>query len=363
MDPTSIFSVARSDKDNSYIYGCYLKKSNLIDMGKTTFILGAGSNCSMKFPLGNQLYNQAINEILIDSGSALRRILQVLKDEEFIEEDFVEFAKQLKKSDRKSIDEFTYHHPEFEQIAKIILMYFISIRENDFDLFNQEEPHWYRYIWDIINTIDFEDFPAKDIGFITFNYDRSLEQYLYTVIYYTYGSRYNLDSKRIRNQICNKIPIHHVYGKIDNLKFANENNYLDYEEVNSINNKDQGIFKTADKLIKIYRDRINNIKLIYTDRNNIDSNIDQIKDLIIDSSQLIFIGFAFNELNMEILGFKKGIPHSKYPSQIYGYDYEKNNTKKIHTALIEKIATDYNIRFNKNHHENIVDYISEEIII
>ena len=333
-------------------------------MVKTTFILGAGSNFNMGFPLGNELYNRAIKDILGDPESIIGRILQGLKIEEIITGDYVEFARKLKNSDLQSVDEFTYHHPQFEQIAKVILLYYITICENKFDLFDQAKSHWYRYIWNLIKTTDFEDFPAKDLGFISFNYDRSLEHYLYTTIYSTYGSRNNLDSKRLMNKLFKKIPIYHVYGKIDNLKFMDESSYLDYEKVDFINNKNQQKRITlGEKLVNIYKSRIDNLKLIYSDRKLPDSNIDQIRDIIINSGQLVFIGFAFNELNMEILGFKKGIPHSKYPSQIYGYDFEKNNTKKIHTALIEKIATDYNIRFNKNHHENIVDYISEEIII
>ena len=322
-------------------------------MKRITYILGAGSNCKMGFPLGKELYMNTYKEILNDPKSILNQILELFVLEMEIEQYPIEFAKMLKLSNLESVDEFAYHNPQYELFAKIAISYFILKAEGkpDFDIFDFPEENWYRLIWKNIYNSEFLDFPNKNYGFITFNYDRSLENYLYTTIFNTYNTRHKFNSKRSRTNVMKKIPIYHVYGKLGNLPFEKESKYLEYGLYKELILKYQNKIPTlVKKLFNIIKQSIDTIKLIYDER-TLAGELKEIHELISNSSKLVFLGFAYNSLNMTILGLDK--TNLDYPRDKFGYchDFEKNNKNLI--SQLTAILKNYGIGFNENRYNNI----------
>jgi len=177
---------------------------------ETVLILGAGASKTFGFPIGKDLKD----EIYLTLKNRSNKVLN-----EFTTSDELRsFVDRLKYSPEESIDEFLEHENdeniiEFgkKAIAAILLPY-----EKEETLFNNfittgeknNKFNWYQYSWNQMNT-SFDDF-EKNLSIITFNYDRSLEYYLFTVLKKKFPGKNEEDYK---NKL-KSIPIIHIYGKL-----------------------------------------------------------------------------------------------------------------------------------------------------
>ncbi|HAR63413.1 MAG TPA: hypothetical protein DCS13_08120 [Candidatus Margulisbacteria bacterium] len=78
---------------------------------------------------------------------------------------------------------------------------------------------WYEYLWEKIYKGNIEQ-NLRKITIITFNYDRSLEQFLHTRIMNLHG----LTTEESASLLNNNLKIHHVYGKIGCLPWSPSDN-------------------------------------------------------------------------------------------------------------------------------------------
>lgn len=327
---------------------------------KTVFILGAGSNCKFGFPLGIEMLKNAVLDIK-DTNSVLYQMLLKLSTELTLTESFVEFGDKLYKSPFDSIDEFVFQSPDYEQIAKIVISYYIIECENKSDLFGYME-HWYKFFWDQIYTRDFKDFPKKDIGIISFNYDRSFEEYFYSSIYNTYGSKNNINDNNIKKLIFDKIPIHHVYGKINNLPFENNDSNYEYGQKHIIIPVEDEVQQRVNNLLNPVKESIKNIEFILENRQTKNSRLDKIINLIRESSKIVFLGFAFNEDNMKILTFKKAVDDTRLTRDRFGFWFNLDGLDPISQQEYDNVGQ-YGIKLNNKQYDNITEYLRNELIL
>ncbi|RLD56687.1 MAG: hypothetical protein DRJ05_10945 [Bacteroidetes bacterium] len=331
-------------------------------MGKTVFILGAGSNHEYGFPLGLDMLKNAVRDIK-NTESVLYKLLLRLSDELNISESFVKFGESLQRSGLDSIDEFVFHNPIYEQIAKIVISYYIIESEKkNVDL--GDRALWYKFLWDQIYTRDFKDFPKKDIGIVTFNYDRSFEKYFYTLISSTYGYKNDFNDINIKKMIIERLPIYHVYGKINNLPFENKESNYKYGQEHillpmEIEDSNQ---QRVNHLLNPVKESINNIELILENRQTKNSRLEKIINLIRESSKIVFLGFAFNDDNMKALTFNKNVLDSRLPSGKVGFWYNYNGLDPTSQQEYESIR-EFGIKLNKRDYGNITDYLRNELII
>ena len=126
----------------------------------------------------------------------------------------------------------------------------------------------------------YRQFGNNPVTFIAFNYDRSLEHFLFISLSSLFQ---DVPEQEIADQIA-KIGVHHVYGCVDKLPW-------------------QGGGKGYGS--RYFFDDINclkeNIRLI-GDRSNVE-NIAEIKTEIRRASQMLYLGFAFAPENLQVLGF------------------------------------------------------------
>ncbi len=330
-------------------------------MGKTVFILGAGSNKEYGFPLGFEMLEDTVRDIE-NTDSVLYKLYIRLNDELSFKESFVEFGRKLGQSGLDSIDEFVFHNHKYEEIAKIAISYYIIESERNSNNLH-ERTHWYKFLWDQIYTRDFKDFPKKDIGIITFNYDRSFEECFHSFILNTYGEKNDFDDKNTNKLIFDKIPIYHVYGKISDLPFENNNNSLKYKEGFGLTNHNSNNERErkANKLSAPIKKSISNIELILENRQNKNPRLEKIINLIQESSKIVFLGFAFNDDNMKALTFNKNVLDSRLPSEKVGFWYNYHGLDPTSQYEYESIR-EFGIKLNKNHYENITEYLRNELI-
>jgi hypothetical protein len=229
-------------------------------------------------------------------------------------------------SSADTIDDFIYYRPEYSIFAKLGILAVLSEKEDDSywdpDSKGKIRKNWYNKFWGIIN---YECKTASDLvkrlsklTVITFNYDRSLDYFLYCQIY----SRYHKDIQKLN--VENKFKIYHVYGStgdlLDNYSLISRpyspidfsaipnqqspfymNRWTDLHKLS----REFGEFVKFDRYIL-------NLSLgikTYNEELTTETGTKYI-DIIQSASHLYFFGFAFHPQNMDVLFPKNAVEKS-----------------------------------------------------
>ncbi len=182
----------------------------------TVFILGAGS--SEKFPLGENLIREIITDIEFSKNPSLH-------DLGISESDYVNFIKQLRFNDPNSIDIFLEENPDHIEIGRVAIAQNLIKKEDELQLFlpNSDPENWYRKFVDELGISKNRNLSSNSVTIFTYNYERSLEHYLTTIIQHRMGVKEE-DAKLTRN----KIPIYYLHGSLGSLN-ENDSNFRSYE--------------------------------------------------------------------------------------------------------------------------------------
>ncbi len=127
------------------------------------------------------------------------------------------------------------------------------------------------------------------VSFITFNYDRSLEHFLFTALHGLLKNA-EIPKEKLSDKLI-KIPIVHVYGKIG---------YLPWEK--HFTSSEDCVPYAADQIppgniaVKTH----GHIKLIYDERKG-SPELEKAKELISNADRIFFLGFGYDEMNISIL--------------------------------------------------------------
>jgi len=247
---------------------------------KTVLVLGAGASIPFGFPSGKKLV-ALIADMINGDSVTVKLLMNHGYDKEYI----WEFRKSLVLSGRFSVDEFLEYRNEFIDVGKEAIAAVLLRFEQTMNLFNvREESNWYQYLFGQLNT-SFDEFNQNKIAIITFNYDRSLEHYLFTAL----KNAYNKNGEECAEKL-NKIPVVHVYGKLGKLPWE----------------KSQYSLVPFDSVI--YPDKMGlyvgrggeNIKIIHENIEK-DPEFNQAFELLMDAEYIYFLGFGFNETNLKRL--------------------------------------------------------------
>jgi len=244
---------------------------------KIVFILGAGASYSYGFPIGSKLVDEIVQFTSNGPG------ISFLKNFNIGENKILEFSKLLRDSNTPSIDLFIANQTELNSnIAKFSIAKIIGdsnpvkprpINQND---------DWYRLIFN--QMIDrFENIGSNNISFITFNYDTSLENFIYSSL----RALYSKEDVLQLNKMISQINFIHVYGSIDDCPW-NKNDYT-IPVLNS--------HSTFEDILNLSR----RIKTIH--EGSFDNNsILKAKVLIRNASKIYITGFGYSRSNISILG-------------------------------------------------------------
>jgi len=259
---------------------------------KVTIILGAGASYPYGFPLGGELKDKIVDQIITSRQTIYGRdtLVKILSQFGFSEEVQNDFALQLKESMQPSVDAFLFERPEYIEIGKLSIAANLIVCEKKENLMSNTSDNdasknkWYGYFLSLLGTKN--EFKANNLSIITFNYDRSFEYFLY----YSLKPRFNLSDQEVREYI-ESIPIVHVYGKLGNPHFM-DNKGRDYSKL-----LDYGNLKKGSE----------GIRLIY-EKNNEEINSENLKaahNIIETSDLIVFLGFGYLEENIRRLKLDK----------------------------------------------------------
>ena len=288
----------------------------------TLFILGAGASSPYGYPTGKGLRRIICKEFPKDYSALLKR--RASPDSDYFGDDAIYAAQNLSefffKSSTPSIDLFLARNHNFSDIGRKAIALSIWKAESN-SCFREDvdqSQDWYSYLYHRLTETLSEPDNYKLIGqnkvsFITFNYDRSLEFFLYESILNSFTS-----ITRTQPPKADFLPFsfQHVYGQLAPLPWQGSSS-LDYTE------------KLNDyKLKQIYE----NIRVIY-DRT--DDNLTEMKEQISKAKRIFFLGFGFANENLEVLGISDFLNGDQ---QIFGTAY----------GMTEKEIQSIRIKLNRN---------------
>ncbi len=301
----------------------WTKKKAMISKSKYVFIIGAGASLPYMFPSGEQLYHIIKNEVLAFAKEFTKNPTPSTPyDPHKIENDAESFSNALRLTEGISIDKYLNINPKFEKIGVRAIATAIIKRENILNLpiYKQNiDDNWYSYLFQkMIEGLNTSDELLKihnnRITFITFNYDRSLEQYLYLNLLGLLKNS-GKTNKEITESV-KKIEIVHVYGKVGLLPWQaspdEQSLVLNYGEYT------RSAYENAERIMSL-------IDVIYSTRENSDI-VRKIRDRIRSADRILFMGFGFDDDNMRILGF----PLTLNNKRINGTTYKKTKNEIIH---------------------------------
>ena len=278
---------------------------------KTVFIIGAGSNILYGFPSGRTLRHNIIKNFIADLDS-IKRMLPIgygSTSKSFINE--------FQESNIQSIDKFLTLRPEFYDIGKMAIAIEILKAEKDSKFAEELEKQdfskdWYFHLYnkmldEIDCTEDYIKFKDNSLSFVTFNYDRSLDYYLYNSFFHSFSPDI---FKRFHTAKIFPFKIIHVYGSPE-LEWQKQENYLDYNRR----------FEYDERTVKTVLKMADSIRIINDERNH-DDTILKAQELIINSERIFFLGFGYAKENLEMLG----IPNTLKGKEVYGtvFGYTEN---------------------------------------
>jgi hypothetical protein len=208
-------------------------------------------------------------------------------------------------------------------IGKITIAAFLINHEEDVRLRLSGKDNWYMYLYDRIKA-SFEQLDQNKISFITFNYDRSLEQFLFEAIRNRFGKSPSECAEKMKN-----IPIVHLYGQLDPLPWQG---------------KDGREYTPRNNLVERLRAAPRNIKLISDERDIANSEeFQKAYGLIRNAERIYFLGFSFDETNLERLNTTLMKGKSLIST---GLGLEPTKFRRVRKYFFDKIGADISIHLD-----------------
>jgi len=243
----------------------------------TVLILGAGASAPFGFPSGRELVIQICQDL--SAGVVHKLKLQLLDygyDDKLIES----FRNELYLSMQPSVDAFLEQRSEFVEIGKAAIACALIPHEEESGLGRGKGSHWYEYLRNQMGT-SLEEFRSSQLSVVTFNYDRSLEHFLFLALKHSYGLSDEECAKQLK-----AVPIVHVYGTLGGCPHVDEGG-RPYEPTVT-----PDVVKQCTSAIKIVHEGT-------TD----DPELATAHDLLMRAEVICFLGFGYHPVNVERLKF------------------------------------------------------------
>ena len=295
---------------------------------KTLFIIGAGANHPYGFPTGATLYSNIYKYYSIELSQLINNEIALKEGKSspiFHQEIDIadKFCKALNYAQESSIDKYLSNNPGFGDTGKFAITYNILNKEYQSKKNWKERKFpndWLTYFLNrimakAIKPDSFNKLLEADISFISFNYDRLLEYFLYKTITHRYISFTN--QQKIIDTL-RKIKILHVYGKLSELPYK-------------MNNSNETIIDYGtNPSYRLIKEVANNIRIIY-DRTN--ESLQNVKVEIKQAKRIFFLGFGYADENLEVLDIPNILNEKQF---IYGTAFQ--STRREIEEIINKLT-------------------------
>jgi len=287
----------------------------------TLFILGAGASIPYGFPSGAKLREQICS--VAQSQAIFPNISAVSNFTGVTYADLKDFAKCFMLSGLSSIDTFLGRRTEFADIGKAVIAALL-IPQEQVVMFNHggNQDDWYFALWNslVSNVSSLQELAQNQVQIFTFNYDRSLEKYLHTSIIHTFNT-----TQEQALEALQYFNIHHVYGSLGGYGLNEDSTHNTRPYKPDIDEVSLQISTKSLKVIPEARAE--------------DATFIKAREAFIWADHVCFLGFGFDPLNIQRLGFrdiistnpKNSLPYKVVASTL-GRTYAEIDI--IHDAII-----------------------------
>ena len=272
---------------------------------KTVLILGAGASKPFGFPTGTELKKQICLELLNSNGD-IYNIIENLQVKQFV--------KDLKQSRFDSVDAFLEAKPKYEIIGKQAIAAILLQKEAQNESLLLKSGDWYQSLFNILtkDCKSFDSIRDNKITILTYNYDRTLEYYLFTKL-----SSLDKTDQEIKDVLEN-LNIIHLHGSLGKLPWQGgeyQFNYTKFKFKGNINNRayrdaiadqqDTAIAIKRTKLFTVHKAAMdaNEIKIIYEVELNGNLQFQNAIQALREAENVYFFGFGFSKTNLERLDY------------------------------------------------------------
>lgn len=301
---------------------------------KTVFVVGAGGSAEVGLPMGADLKDKISKKLNIryKDGYQLvsgdKRVVSALKA--YGQHKGIRDLNPLFQAGRKvaaamplalSIDNFLHMHAHDELVVKMGKIGIaasimeaeasskIMPRESDRGMlhFTADNQSWHmKFVQMALEGIQVSDVETifDNVSVISFNYDRCILHYLCHAL----ATQLSIDLPRAK-EIASKLEIIHPYGQVGKLPLAIGQPGFEFGTPPDVWN-----------LVEIAQ----GIRT-FTERIDDEDMLSRMRDLIIDAQQIVFIGFAFWPINMELLT----IAHEGENKSIFATAYGLSEAQKF----------------------------------
>jgi len=276
---------------------------------RTVLVLGAGASSHYGFPLGEGLRDRVC-------GLANDNVLVVACNESGLDRsDLQDFTETLIHIGYTSVDWFLEEWQSYTDVGKLAIAAALIPIEKPERLFPPEATggHWYEQLVNLMDAGS-DAFAENRLSVITFNYDRSLEHYLWTVL----KTRHRGDEERAARDF-RSVEIVHVHGSLGAFPLPGSPGHA-YAP-----NKDpKTIRDCADKII------------VVGEAEDSASEFGRARELLGEAERVVFLGFGYHEESVRRLG----IFNEPWNDERRERTYVAGTLHKVPTVDVEVIRGD-----------------------
>ena len=234
----------------------------------TVLVLGAGASAPYGLPLGPDLVNKVVN---IPEKYTLHR------------DDLQSFIHNLRESTYLSVDAYLERYPEFMSVGKWAIAAALLPEEAAAKLHPPNNRNWYQQLADATDLREEGAWQKNRLTIITFNYDRTLEEYIARALRANFGM-----SVKESLSVLGEIPIIHVHGSLGPLHGDNQTGVY-------------GLSPISLDIPVLANEAMNHITIVSEARP--ESNEFQVaREAITSASRIFVLGLGFNKANLGRIG-------------------------------------------------------------
>ncbi len=311
----------------------------------TVFVLGAGAGQPYTFPTGEDLKREVcqLGWNLGTDAEALKQLLGA-----GVQQEAQALGNGLFRSGHQ-VDEWLAINKYYQPLGKYLIARQIMSRETE-EKFREafmNGRHWYAELWKRMLPASrrLEDLKRNQVAFVTFNYDRSLEQSLMMGALNTFiGSAVEQCARALAT-----IPVIHVHGQLGRLPWQ-EPNISGFEHLKDLLGREYEP-QPAPELV---RQCSEGIKLI-AETNGDTFEYRWAKDKLKEADRVHFLGFGYHEENLKRL---------KIDNFLSPHLFIGGTRKGVEEWKVAKLATGEN-PFGKtiqtSSDEDVVNYVFHKV--
>ena len=310
------------------------------------FVIGAGASSEVNMPTGHGLKEAIASALafkvddsrrLAGGDPTLREAMYQLAQRPGSHGDINQYLNSARliqggMPQAPSIDNFIDSHradPRIAECGKLAIAFQILKAERASKLFvdpgniynrlkfGKIEDTWFNAFFQLLAlNAQLEDLHERlsRVTVVSFNYDRTLEHFLHQAVQNYYGC-----SSEEAAKVLSSLVILHPYGSVGSLPWQQSNTIA----------VPYGGELGSSALLSV----ASTLRTFTEGTNSKDSQIKDIRASVFDAETIVFLGFAYHELNLEVLFGPGSVEPVRYLKQVYGTAKGLSESNKKAIAL------------------------------